>query len=84
MTLKGISLNLSGVQLSDLFFNHDHPARDKLCKQDYWSDEDMVKALKEDAIEFLKTLDCYGSNDNNYHNYNELAVDLVVDFINRV
>lgn len=48
--------------LSDLFFNYDHPARDKLLREkvsddgaDY-TDEEMWDALREDAVGFAMTL----------------------------
>jgi len=54
--LHGITLNLSGYQLSDLFFNFEHPERDKLyATTDPKGSIDEVeyqKAILSDATEF--------------------------------
>jgi hypothetical protein len=56
MSLYGIALHLNGYQLSDLFFNYEHPERDKLYAQtDPKSSIDPVeyqKAILTDATEF--------------------------------
>lgn len=60
--LQGISLNLSAGQLSDLFFNYDHPERDKLYPNDRrplkegptWEEE--LQAIRVDAESFCETL----------------------------
>lgn len=61
-SLQSITLNLSGVQFSDLFFNYDHPNRDKLYegrkpdRNGTWplvpEDEERA-AIRQDAIDFL-------------------------------
>ena len=79
MGLPSINLNLDGGQFSDLFFNFEHPERDKLFKatkhEDTLSEEEVRAALLKDATEFLTVL---GIQDQ------DMAAALVEDFQRRV
>ena len=82
MALEDISLMLSAGQLSDLFFNYDHPARNKLYEnrtpnRPIDSDE-LYTAILDDAKEFVATLGIVGNEAT------QLALDLANAFESRV
>lgn len=58
MALRGIVIELNGGQLSDLFFNFDHPQRDALYrpKDADFTHEELMSAITEDAKEFAAVL----------------------------
>lgn len=75
MGLRGITVALSATQLSDLFFNFDHPKRTAVyCKEEFTPEELDVADL-EDAREFAQLL---GVEEESF------AADLVQDFQKRV
>lgn len=75
--LQGISLNLSAAAFSDLFFNHEHPERDRLYKGDNdFEDGEERAALIKDAMEFCSIIGYSGDT--------ELAEQLADDFLDRV
>lgn len=79
--LSGITLSLNSGQLSDLFFNFEHPERDKLYQENNntekdFSDEDELKAVTEDAKEFCSIIG-YGDDI-------EMHKALAEDFMERV
>lgn len=57
MSLQTTTLVLSGAQLSDLFFNYDHPKRDKLYESDAdFTEAELNEALLDDAKEFCSVV----------------------------
>lgn len=83
MGLRGLSLFLDGGRLSDLFFNHEHPERDKLYaragdKGDKIDDGELERAIASDADEFLMTLGLDAAMRA------EVGPELVADFNRRV
>jgi hypothetical protein len=76
--LRGISLDLEGGQLSDLFFNYEHPARDRLYtagKQQEIDPGELHAAIVDDAKEFLTVLGIDSA---------DFAAELAADFERRV
>ena len=80
MGLRSIVLHLNSAQLSDLFFNYEHPERDKLYKitkeNESIAEEDLQQALLNDAKNFC---DVIGKGDDEV-----LIAELVKDFQHRV
>jgi len=77
MGLRGIVIDISGGQLSDLFFNFDHPRRDALYrpKDAEFTHEDLMAAITEDAREFAAILGIENE---------AFVADLANDFYRRV
>jgi hypothetical protein len=71
-SLPDLTLTLDSIRLSDLFFNHEKQNYDNCMG----SDEELEKALLEDAADF--TLMLTGKRDP------ELAAQLVEDFNERL
>lgn len=72
-------LNLTGAHLSDLFFNHEHPHRDKLYKRyanqkESPTSEELEEASLMDAADFLAS----------YPIFNVNAEMLSRDFLDRI
>lgn len=80
MHLQGISLHLSGAQLSDLYFNFEHPARSAVFARatnggDDLDESELKQANLADAKEFAQIL---GIDDS------EFVETLVKDFESRI
>ena len=75
MALRAMILDLSAGQLSDLFFNYEHPEYTKLWSGDDFEQDDEKEALLKDAKDFVH---CHIGQDK----YN-LANELVEDFFSR-
>lgn len=78
--LRGITIDLSGTQLSDLFFNFEHPARDRLYtgKTDELDPVALRAAIVSDAMEFLAVLNIPQDDREQF------AEELADDFQHRV
>lgn len=84
MGLRGITVSLDGGRLSDLYFNFEHPQRDKLYaatdgkKGGDISDEELAAANLADAREFAGILGIPESHRE------EFVAELVEDFCKRI
>lgn len=57
--MQSVSLNLNGAQLSDLFFNYEHPARDAVYvgyanQKDAPTADELTEAALSDAKAFIE------------------------------
>lgn len=79
MSLRPLALTLSPANLSDLFFNYEHPAWDELYEEGGQtpSSEAIEAAILEDAREFVSVLGAVVEPD-------DLAKALAKDFLKRV
>jgi len=75
MALRGITLVLNAAQLSDLFFNFDHPARSALYAKDDFEPQEADAADLLDAKEFAGILGI---------EHEDFIADLVKDFQQRL
>lgn len=76
MSLKSMTLSLSAAQMSDLYFNFEHPSREKFYLQDAeFSDEELDAADRADAEEFAQVLGIYDP---------AFVAALVLDFRQRI
>jgi hypothetical protein len=57
MGLPDLHLTITGGQLSDLFFNYEHPSRDSAVNGGHgFNDDAVLTALNKDAEDFLRTM----------------------------
>jgi hypothetical protein len=78
MGIPDLHLTITGGQLSDLFFNYDHPRFDKLQEGEADDDDKVWSALEGDVEEFLQTM---GVDE---HAIVDLVPDFIRDFLSRV
>lgn len=88
MNLPRVTISLDPSQLSDLFFNYEHPEYDKYMRNlsnahvkelDKFKDE-MEQAIYKDAIEFCKAINYYPNNFKN----RTLESLITEDFLQRI
>jgi len=79
--MRGITLNLDGARLSDLYFNFEHPNRTKLYDVNRGDEIDPVDAEEADKLDAKEFVEILGIPEQDREAF---VAELVKDFQHRI